>query len=100
MLTAVLWDAESFPWWLLCMGAAWSHLRCYGSELVVAEQVEFAAVRVAAEVQGFIPVDGEAQNAQEEHPDRSEEQGVELAYHRRRPELEHIQRGVVIHSAE
>ena len=65
----------------------WSYLRRYGSELVVAVKVEFSAIRVAAEVQSLIPVDGEAKNAQEEHPHRAKEQGVELAYHRRRPEL-------------
>lgn len=69
------------------------YLRCYGSELVVAVQVEFSAVRIAAEVQRLIPVDGEAKNAQEEHPHRAEEQGVELAYHGRRPELEHTHTG-------
>ena len=65
------------------------YLRCYRSELVVTVQVEFSSVRIAAEVQSLIPIDGEAKNAQEEHPHRAEEQGVELAYHRRRPELEH-----------
>lgn len=65
------------------------YLGCDGSELVVAVQVELSAVGVAAEVQRLIPVDGEAKNAQEEHPHRAEEQGVELAYHGRRPELEH-----------
>lgn len=44
------------------------YLRCDRSELVVAVQVEFSAVGVAAEVQRLIPVDGEAKNAQEEHP--------------------------------
>lgn len=70
-------------------GVLWSHLRCYGSELVVAEQVELPAVRITAEVQSFIPVDGKTQNSQEKHPHRAEEQGVELADHRRRPELQH-----------
>lgn len=75
---------------LLSSVGARSHLRRYGSELVVAEQVEFPAVGVAAEVQSFVPIDGEAKDAQEEHPDRSKEQGVELADHRRRPELERM----------
>lgn len=44
------------------------YLRCDRSELVVAVQVEFSAVGVAAEVQRLIPVDSEAKNAQEEHP--------------------------------
>lgn len=66
-------------------GAA--YLRRDRSELVVAVQVEFSAVGVTAEVQRLIPVDGKAENAQEEHPYWAEEQGVELAYHSRRPEL-------------
>lgn len=66
-----------------------SYLRCYGPKLVVAVKVEFSAVRVAAEVQRLIPIDGESKDAQEEHPHGAEEQGVELAYHCRRPELEH-----------
>lgn len=44
------------------------YLRRYWSELVVAVQVELSAVGVAAEVQRLIPVDGKAENAQEEHP--------------------------------
>lgn len=74
----------SSPW-----GPVRPYLRCYGSELVVTVQVELSAIRVTAEVQRLIPIDGEAQNAQEEHPHRAEEQGVELAYHRGRPELQH-----------
>lgn len=48
--------------------AAELYLRRYWSELVVAVQVELSAVGVAAEVQRLIPVDGKAENAQEEHP--------------------------------
>lgn len=77
---------------VLTRSAAWSHLWCYGSELVVAEQVEFSSIRVAAEVQSFIPVDREAKNTQEEHPNRAEEQRVELADDCGRPELEHNHR--------
>lgn len=65
-----------------------SYLRCYGPKLVVAVKVEFSAVGVAAEVQRLIPIDGKAKDAQEEHPHGAEEQGVELAYNCRRPELE------------
>lgn len=65
-----------------------AYLRCDWSELVVAVEVELTAVRVAAEVQRLIPVDGKAQDAQEEHPHRTKEQGVELANHRWRPELD------------
>lgn len=74
-----------------------SYLWRYGSELVVTVQVEFSAVGVAAEVQRLVPINGEAQNAQEEHPHRAEEQGVELANDRRRPELQHKRTHTIAH---
>lgn len=40
-------------------------------------------------MESFIAIHCKAQDAQKEHPNRAKEQGVELAYHRRRPELKH-----------
>lgn len=64
-----------------------SHLWCYRSKLVVAEEVYFSLVRLTAEMQGLISVYSKTQDTKEKHSHRSEEKSVELTNHCWRSEL-------------
>lgn len=65
------------------------YLRCYRPELVVTVKVYFPFVRITAEVEGLIAIDSESKDSKKKCTHRAEKQRVELAYHRRRPELKY-----------